>query len=1061
MVGLLIFIVEGVITLIQQTYKIHSKQEVLDLAKNIQASTEYQSARSILILALTLKFPDEGIKNSNTTFKQMLPKAKVVGMSLTSFANQNNKHQLDERYVIISVMYFFDSNVDVLEIGGAQLEYGDPSIILKKKLLRIQDIKAVEVLCAGKSRYMSSFMETITEGMEDVPFFGAEAGVLEIQTDNCEYHSLMKALDSEPTVQYIIGREFYTNGIMLIVYSGKNLHVNTEYILGWKALGKEMTITHAIGSTCIATIDDIPAARIYEKYLNVKPDKYMLFNICDFPFLIERNGFPIARIPPVYDEEGRLYFGADVYQGEKLRLSYGNPQEILKGTWDASERMRLFEPEAIFLVICGSRTIFLKDNAKIEVEYFKRFHPQMVYCHGSSEIFRQYDQGGVLNSSIVAIGMREGPHSNKTCSVEEKHMPQTEAPKIIPLVDRLANFLEVTTDELKTTNYILKKVAVEAESANKAKSQFLSSISHEIRTPINAILGMNEMILRESKDEAILEYAENIRNAGNNLLSLVNDILDFSKIEAGKMEIIPVEYALSSLLNDLVNMIQKRAEKKSLKLIVNAAPQLPTILYGDEIRIKQSVTNILTNAVKYTEKGSVTLSVSFKKISDEKISLRFEVKDTGIGIKPEDISKLFSAFERIEEKRNRTIEGTGLGMNITQKLLHMMQSELEVKSVYGEGSTFAFSIEQPVINWEPLGNFEENFRNMLSKRKEYHEKFTAPKAKILVVDDTQLNLAVVKGLLKQTKIQIETAESGYECLHMVTKEHYDMIFLDHRMPGIDGVETLHKMRALHNNLNAEVPVIALTANAVSGAREEYLAASFNDYLAKPINSSELESMIIKYLPPDKVQLADVEAEPTVEETKLPDWLSTVEGLNVKEGVEHCGSVDAYMDTLKIFADAVSSGVKEIADFYQKEDWQNYTIKVHALKSSARVIGANELSERAKRLEDAGNSGYVDEIKKDTAALLELYLSYEAKLTPLISKPVDTSDKPLISEEDFSEALEALKEAAAVFDYDSVTFVLDELDGYRLPDEHSARIDSIKEAAAKLDWEKINALINAA
>ena len=1039
--------------MIQQTYKVHSPQEVLELAKKIQASKEYKTAQSILISGLTLKFPDEGIRDSHEMFNRMLPRAKIVGMSLTAFAQRHDKHKRDERYGIISVLYFFKSNVDVLEIGGAKLEYGDPSLMLKDKLLRIKDIKAVEVLCAGKSRYMSSFMETITEGLEDVPFFGAEAGVLDIKSDDCQYHSIMKAIDDEPTLQYIFGREYYTNGIMLIVFSGAELHVNAEYLLGWKPLGKEMTITHAIGSTCISEIDDIPAARIYEKYLNVKPDKFMLLNICEFPLLIERNGFTIARIPPIYDEEGRLYFGADVYQGEKLRLSYGNPQEILKETWDAGERMRLFEPEGIVMIICGSRTIFLKENADVEIEYFKRFHPQMVYCHGSSEIYRYQNQGGVLNSSIVAIGMREGDPPGNEITVEEKHMPTDDTPKIIPLADRMANFLEVTTNELKTTNYILKKVAVEAESANKAKSQFLSSVSHELRTPLNAILGMDEMILRDCKDETILEYAENIRNAGNNLLGLVNDILDFSKIEAGKMEIIPVEYALSSVLNDLVNMIQKRAEKKSLKLIVKAASDLPTILYGDEIRIKQVVTNILTNAVKYTEAGSVTMTVSFQKLEDNKISLRFEIKDTGIGIKPEDIKKLFNAFERIEEKRNRTIEGTGLGMNITQRLLHLMGSDLEVNSVYGEGSTFAFSIEQPVINWEPLGNFEENYHNMLSKRKAYHEKFTAPTAKILVVDDTQLNLAVVKGLLKQTQIQIETAESGYECLHLVTKNHYDVIFLDHRMPGIDGVETLQKMKTLHNNLNDETPVIALTANAVSGAREQYINAGFKNYVSKPIDSAALEAMLIKYLPPDKVHIADEEDKP-VEESKLPDWLSTVKGLNTKEGVKHCGSVDAYLDTLKIFADAVKSGVNEIAGFYQKSDWKNYTTKVHALKSSARVIGADELSDRAKRLEDAGNSGYINEIKEGTSALLELYMSYESKLAPLIAKPVDTADKPLISDDDLSEAIEALKESAAAFDYDGVMFVLDELDGYRLPDDQIERFKAIRDAASKLDWEAI-------
>ena len=313
--------------MIQHTCKIHSKRELTDLLNAVRNSTEYQSARSIIVKGLTLKFLEEDIQESHKLIKQLIPKAKLVCMSLTSFVRKIERQNQKSRdsYVVISIMYFFESDVEVLECGGAQLEYGDPSLMLKDKLLRIQDIKAVEVLCAGKSRYLSSFMETITEGLEHIPFFGAEAGMIELDKNDCQYHSIMKALDGEAVTQYIIGHEYYTNGIILVVYSGKNLHVSTEYLLGWKPLGKEMTITHAIGSTYIAEIDDIPAARIYEKYLNVKPDKFMLFNICEFPLLIERNGFTIARIPPIYDEEGRLYFGADIYQGEKVRLSYGNP----------------------------------------------------------------------------------------------------------------------------------------------------------------------------------------------------------------------------------------------------------------------------------------------------------------------------------------------------------------------------------------------------------------------------------------------------------------------------------------------------------------------------------------------------------------------------------------------------------------------------------------------------------------------------------------------------------------------------------------------------------------
>ena len=390
-----------------------------------------------------------------------------------------------------------------------------------------------------------------------------------------------------------------------------------------------------------------------------------------------------------------------------------------------------------------------------------------------------------------------------------------------------------------------------------------------------------------------------------------------------------------------------------------------------------------------------------------------------------------------------------------------MNSKLEVDSVYGEGSNFSFAIEQKVMNWQQIGDFEENYHNSLAQHEEYHEKFTAPKAKILVVDDTVMNLTVVKGLLKQTHIQIFTAESGYECLHLVTKHKYDIIFLDHRMPGIDGIETLHRMKELHHNLNKDTPIISLTANAVSGARAEYMQAGFQDYLTKPINSAALESMIIKYLPEDKVVISKEakEAEKAREDKKLPEWLKDVEGLNSFEGIVHCGGVESYIDALTVFAQSVENGVKEIKTFFDNEDWKNYTTKVHALKSSARVVGAKELSERAKRLEDAGNSGYINEIKECTAELLELYSSYAEKLAPLYKVEEDNSNKPLIDENELAEAFEAMKEIAASFDYDSLMFVFQSLDDYRLPESEANRYKQIKDAAVKLDWEKINALLN--
>ena len=599
-----------------------------------------------------------------------------------------------------------------------------------------------------------------------------------------------------------------------------------------------------------------------------------------------------------------------------------------------------------------------------------------------------------------------------------------------------------------------------ALQASKTKSDFLSSMSHEIRTPINAIMGMNEMVIRESTNKDILEYSENLQNAAKTLLSLVNDILDFSKIEAGKMEIIPVEYHLSSLLNDLVNMINTRVEKKGLTFKINADRTLPSILFGDEIRIKQIITNILTNAVKYTEKGSVTLIVKSKLIDEEKFLLCVSVSDTGIGIKQEDISKLFSAFERIEEERNRNVEGTGLGMSITQKLLKMMNSKLNVESVYGQGSTFSFEIEQKIINSEPLGDFQENYRQSLTNRNEYHEKFTAPNAEILVVDDTKMNLTVVKGLLKQTKIKIDTVGSGKECLQMVRNKHYDIIFLDHKMPEMDGIETLQAMKEMTDNINSATPVISLTANAISGAREQYISAGFQDYLTKPINSEKLENLIIKYLPKDKVIISDSDKKSAIvsDSADLPEWLMKVEGLNIKAGIEHCGDVDSYLEVLKVYANSVVNAADEIENFYKNEDWKNYTTKVHALKSSSRVIGADELSEKAKLLEDAGNLNHIEKIKNNTQPLLDLYRSYAEKLAPFIETEEDNSNKPLIDDGALAEAFETMKDAAATFDYDSLNFVFQSLDEYKLPDDEIERYKQIKEAAAKLDWEKVNELL---
>ncbi|MCH5262307.1 MAG: response regulator [Lachnospiraceae bacterium] len=420
---------------------------------------------------------------------------------------------------------------------------------------------------------------------------------------------------------------------------------------------------------------------------------------------------------------------------------------------------------------------------------------------------------------------------------------------------RKAGILYRITD--MTDNYLYTKQLIElkedAERANEAKSSFLARMSHEIRTPINAVLGMNEMILREAESDGIREYATNIHSAGKTLLSIINDILDLSKIESSKMELMESDYNMGNLLLDIENMISLRAEEKSLNFKIMTDPDMPKMLRGDEKRIKQCITNLLTNSVKYTHEGSVTLQVDFVDNSDESINLWVSVSDTGIGIKEDDLYMLFDPFIRLDMRRNKTIEGTGLGLSITKRLLEMMGGNLTVESIYGKGSTFSFVVPQKVAGTETLGDYKRTASDVELPDAIARKAFVAPKAQILAVDDTRVNITVVKGLLKRLKVQFDSAYSGQECLDKVKEKHYDIILLDHMMPEMDGIETLHNMQQMEEYLQDKPVVIALTANAIVGAREEYLREGFADYLSKPIDSVQLEQMIQQYLPEEMIE----------------------------------------------------------------------------------------------------------------------------------------------------------------------------------------------------------------
>lgn len=537
-------------------------------------------------------------------------------------------------------------------------------------------------------------------------------------------------------------------------------------------------------------------------------------------------------------------------------------------------------------------------------------------------------------------------------------------------------------------NRRLQRSVLEAELANKSKSDFVSNMSHEIRTPITAILGMNEMIQRESEDANVLEYSYNIQKAGTSLLGIINDILDFSKIEAGRMELITGEYKTVELIGDLVNLIHLRAETKGLRLITEVDPMLPEKLVGDELRIKQVIINMLTNAVKYTEKGSVKFEMRIKDFDTDTVTLYIAVTDTGIGIKPEEMDKLFTAFDRLDAKRTRTIEGSGLGLAISRSMLSIMGSRLEVESTYGEGSKFFFTLKQKVADWNRIGKFDAmNYASENKEKKRTHSSFTAPGARIMVVDDTPMNIQVIVGLLKHAGMNIDVAGSGRECIEKFGEAHYDLVFLDYRMPQMDGIETLAELHKTYPEKAASTPIISLTASAVAGDREKMLNAGFTDYLTKPVNISEMEAMMIKYLPDDKVKInndisdnyTDTDEELNEELAALPKEIRDIRLLNVVKGIEYCGDAEDYMDALEIYHKSIETKAEQIEADLESMDMSAYTLKVHSLKSTSLAIGAEELSEFAKKLELAGKEGDTDTVKKETPELLKMYRSLKESL----------------------------------------------------------------------------------
>jgi len=735
-----------------------------------------------------------------------------------------------------------------------------------------------------------------------------------------------------------------------------------------------------------------------------------------------------------------------------------------------------------------------------------------------------------------------------------------EAVKKVRIVDKqkinnATQFLYVVANVLSDIAYKSHNLYInniEIENASHMKSDFLANMSHEIRTPMNAVLGMADLALREEMSSAARDYIHQIKASAKNLLVIINDILDFSKIESGKMDIVETVYEPLSLTNDLINVINSRISQKNLEFTVDVNPSLPKTLWGDNIRIHQIILNLLNNAVKFTREGEVHMKVDYTYISEEDILLKIDVRDTGIGIKEEDLDRLFNSFQQLDSTRNRNIEGTGLGLSITQQLLHLMKSEIFVKSEYNKGSTFYFELPQKVMNNTPsvpkleqkitaailINNkytkkqlikdllrigaeyidleSEENFENLefdyfiaekpcfTQKVKEYMAKhnetkgividtytsrdddystniriihkpvfslnlynamglidlslendmdnnfftFTAPDAHILIVDDNSVNLTVAKGLVEPFEMNVDTALSAREALEKTKQTKYDIVFMDHMMPEIDGVEATHMIRETVPGYE-NIPIIALTANAVSGTKEMFLSEGMNDFIPKPIDMKDMTLKLKKWLPGKKLIFSDKAADQ--EKTQIASL--NIPELNAEKAISLLGNERLFMTVLKEYYFSIDKKSEIIQKYWEEQNWRNYTIEVHSLKSISKQIGAEHVSALAAEMEAAGNNGDIKLINSNTRQLLNEYRKYKEILGHLFDIPEASSSEVTANDEEILKMLDDLTEALDNFDILQIDEVIEEMNRHDYEDMYNELFSKLKVAAEESDIQK--------
>ncbi|MDE6404510.1 MAG: PocR ligand-binding domain-containing protein [Lachnospiraceae bacterium] len=740
-------------------------------------------------------------------------------------------------------------------------------------------------------------------------------------------------------------------------------------------------------------------------------------------------------------------------------------------------------------------------------------------------------------------------------------------------VRKVSNALYTIANVLSDIAYSKYQVSLtnmELKKSSNMKSDFLANMSHEIRTPMNAVIGMAEMALREDLSPAAREYIGQIKSSGQTLLTIINDILDFSKIESGMMDISDVEYEPMSMINDVSNIIMTRIGSKELELTVDVNPDLPSGLYGDNVRIKQVMVNLANNAVKFTKEGNVHVKVDFLQTAEDMIELIVSITDTGSGIKESDMDKLFKSFQQLDSKRNRNIEGTGLGLAICRQLVTLMKGKIHVDSVYGQGSTFSFVIPQKVtdlqssveklpenivasgliqseyiaqelaVDMERLGvayerlESEEDLNRVKERNAGYffveqplfteavqyflklnadvcgvlltnHRTvrsydlanlrmvkkplyilglsnifngrednaafslmeaedfdFVAPTAEILVVDDNAINLTVAKGLLNPLEMKIDTAMSGKDAVLMVTDKRYDIIFMDHMMPEMDGVETTRVIRRLLGE-NGQVPIIALTANAVEGTAEMFISEGMNDFVTKPIEMRDMVSRLRKWLPAEKIEKKKSKNNAQLRNMHRDDDGAqatdiVIDGLDVQKAMGFLGNEELFWSVLKEYYRVIDKKCALIQEYEQAEEWKEYTVEVHALKSASRQIGATDLAQTAEQMEAAGNAGNAALIHKITPGMLEEYMFYKGILAPYFIKEEETASGRAAEAGELSELFRQMEEAMENLDMDAMEQVVKEMGQYSYSDAQRSIFGKLKNAVEDIDTERCEEII---